>query len=387
MKNKTWFSMAAEKGKATISIYDEIGGWGVSAKGFRESLAEMGDISEIELRLNSPGGSVIDGFAIYNMLREHPAKVVAKIDGWAASMASIIAMAADVIEMPSNTWMMIHNPWTVAVGEADDLKRMAEILEKMENHALVAYQMHSTLAESEIKQLMNDETWMDGADAVEKGFADVLTDELEIAASVTGKKELNAPEAAMVWCKGEKMDEEKKDEVIDEPAVAEETNVDAAEVESDTTDGTELEPAAEKEVIEEVKEDAPEGAVKEKFDAAYDEGEAAGFERGKKEGETNAIAELAKLQDATDELQGDYDDTCVALETVEKLAEAKDAEIADLKGRLDKLTGGLSSEVATAEPQSFREAVKACGYEEARGKYPELYKADREYNKQHRRDK
>src|SRR5262245_51278548 len=114
---KTWYSIQAKKaGSAEIVIFDEIGVWGITAKAFYDELKALGDIREIMLRVNSPGGDVFDGLAIYNMLKSHKARVNVTIDGIAASIASIIAMAGDHITMPGNTFMFVHDPLAIVIG-------------------------------------------------------------------------------------------------------------------------------------------------------------------------------------------------------------------------------------------------------------------------------
>lgn len=404
MKNcKSWFSMLKNEGerKAVISIYDEIGGWGVTANMFRDALKSLGEIGDIELRINSPGGSVIDGFAIFNMLREHPARVVAKIDGWAASMASIIAMAADEIHMPSNTWMMIHNPWTGTMGDKEELRKMADILEKMEGHAVQAYQLHSKLSDKEIADLMNAETWMDGKEAVEKGFAEVLLDELEIAASVNNSKMLKAPQAAMAWV----TEKVKAEETETPPPPAEEP----AKVEEGTTDGTTATESADSQKDpEKPAEDkpadagAPAGSVLgtvpeagsitepakaaeqpdllKKCDEAYDAGESAGFERGKKETEGQLKSEMVQLKA---DLQAKREENSTLAVSVKGLQD----QVNELKGRLSKLGGGFGAsnmDFSTA-PARFEDALKTMEWDKARKQFPELYAQYRAFQKSQRK--
>ena len=186
MKNKTWFEIKALGSSAEISIYDEIGGWGVSAKDFMLSLKEIGAVTDITLRLNSPGGSVFDGMAIYNQLAAHKAEVTVYIDGLAASMASVIAMAGDLIVMPENAMMMIHNPWTLTAGDAEELRNNADLLDKIKSNMLGAYSKRTGKSEDEISALMDAETWFTGKEAVEQGFADESLQPLDVAASVRG---------------------------------------------------------------------------------------------------------------------------------------------------------------------------------------------------------
>lgn len=110
-RGSNWYSMkASAEDTADISIYEEIGGWGISARQFAEELTALGQVNHINLHIHSPGGDVFDGIAIYNLLKNHPASKTVYIDGLAASMASVIAMVGDPIIMPENAMMMIHQP-------------------------------------------------------------------------------------------------------------------------------------------------------------------------------------------------------------------------------------------------------------------------------------
>lgn len=180
--SKCWYEIKAKgAGVAEVLIYEEIGMWGVSAKQFARDLKDLGKISQIDLRINSPGGSVFDGNAIFNQIKQHPANVTVYIDGLAASMASVIAMAGDRIVMPENALMMIHNPWTVAIGDADELRKNADLLDKIKTTLVNAYG-RSMMTEDEIVEMMDAETWLTGEEAVEMGFADELEQEVALAA-------------------------------------------------------------------------------------------------------------------------------------------------------------------------------------------------------------
>lgn len=183
MPNK-WYDMKALANGATeIYVFDEIGYWGVTAKDFARDLKEVKPNGAIDLHINSPGGSVTDGIAIYNLLKNHPSTVNVIIDGLAASMASIIAMAGDTITMPENALMMIHNPWGGAMGDAEELRKTADVLDKMKSALISAYVNKTGKDAEEISALMDDETWMTGSEAVEMGFATQVTDEVLLAAS------------------------------------------------------------------------------------------------------------------------------------------------------------------------------------------------------------
>lgn len=180
---KSWYSIQAKADQAAeISIYDEIGYWGVTAKQFIGDLKAI-DATTIKLAINSPGGAVFDALAIYNALRQHPANVEVTIMGVAASAASVIAMAGDTVVMPENAFMMIHNPLNMAYGNADDLREMADVLDKIGASLVGIYAKRTGLPEDEIKALLDAETWLNAEEAVLKGFADELQPELNVAAS------------------------------------------------------------------------------------------------------------------------------------------------------------------------------------------------------------
>lgn len=198
MKKREWYSISAKADEeAEIYIYDSIGDSffsdSVSAKDFVNALRPL-DGSDIHLRINSPGGDVFDGTAIYNALIEHSGRVRVTIDGLAASMASVIAMAGETIVMPENAMLMIHDPWTMAVGSADEIRKTAEILDKAKIGLISAYK-RTGLSRDAISDLMTAETWMTGAEAVEKGFADEVTEPVRIAASADFPWIANRPEA------------------------------------------------------------------------------------------------------------------------------------------------------------------------------------------------
>ena len=180
---KTWYNMTAAEGEtsAEISIYDAIGSFDVNAKQFVDELKEI-NADTINLRINSPGGSVIDGNAMFNALQRHPAKVITHIDGLAASMASVLAMAGDEVHMADNALLMIHNPWTFSMGDADELRADADLLDKMSASILSSYGRSQYEAE-ELKNLMDEETWFTAQEAFDAGFVDHISTGLRAAAS------------------------------------------------------------------------------------------------------------------------------------------------------------------------------------------------------------
>lgn len=185
LKNFKGVFIRSQVTEADIWIYEEIGsGWfgGISAKQFADELKALGKISHINLRINSPGGDVFDGIAIYNILKQNSAKVTAHIDGLAASIASIIAMAGDEIRMAANASLMIHKAWGMVIGNATDMASMASTLIKLDGQIAGTYAKRTGKPFDEINQMMSDETWMNSAEALDYGFVDQVTEEMKLAA-------------------------------------------------------------------------------------------------------------------------------------------------------------------------------------------------------------
>jgi ATP-dependent Clp protease protease subunit len=184
-----WFEMKkAKNDEAEIVIYDEIGKsfWGedtVSAKQFIADLDALGDVNSIKVRINSPGGDVFDGVAIHNALKNHKATVTAQVDGIAASAASFIAMAADKITMPSNSFMLIHGASGFAMGGADDVRALADDLDRIDKSMTAAYAARSKSTQAKVKALMKEDRLMDAAEAKQLGFADEMIEPVEMTAN------------------------------------------------------------------------------------------------------------------------------------------------------------------------------------------------------------
>jgi ATP-dependent protease ClpP protease subunit len=161
---------AASTDVTEIDLYDEIGFWGVTASMMRSRLRDAkGDIT---LRINSPGGDVFDGVAIYNDLVAHQGKVRVEITGLAASIATIIAMAGDEIAIADNAFFMIHNSWVLTIGDRHDHQQSIDIMEKIDDSLARTYASRSKVGIRAVKQMMDDETWLTGKEAREQGFAD-----------------------------------------------------------------------------------------------------------------------------------------------------------------------------------------------------------------------
>ena len=191
----SWYTIRARASGAEVLIYDEIGAYGVSAKGFLAELGALPDDAPIDLRLNSPGGLVFDAVAIYNSLTRHAGTITVWIDGIAASAASYIAMAGDEIVMPENAFLMIHDPSGVVMGTAADMRDMAGTLDKIAASMTRGYAAKSGKPEDEIAALLSAETWFDAQDALEAGLATRMAEPVRIAASFDIGRFRNAPPA------------------------------------------------------------------------------------------------------------------------------------------------------------------------------------------------
>lgn len=173
--------------KGTVYLHDYIGsdmltGKGVSSRDLIEQLSRHGDLSDIELHINSAGGSAFDGIAMHNALKQHPAKVTVEIDSLAGSAASVVAMAGDTIRMATGSMLMIHNPKAVAAGESKDLRKRAEMLDRVRDSAIQIYAAKSGKTAEEIGPLLDAETWMNADEAREFGFVDEVVERPAIAA-------------------------------------------------------------------------------------------------------------------------------------------------------------------------------------------------------------
>ena len=194
-KENKWFDMSrktdaegAKMSEVEISIYDNIGGFGITANEFIDELKEIGDdVDTINVRIASGGGSIVEGNTIYNALKRHGAKVVTHVDSLAASMASVVAMAGDEIRMAQNALLMIHNPWTVSMGGAEQLRKDADLLDKMESNIRTSY-ARSLLSTEELDSAMEEETYYTAEEAKEAGFIDEIDGANLAAASIGDMK-------------------------------------------------------------------------------------------------------------------------------------------------------------------------------------------------------
>jgi ATP-dependent Clp protease protease subunit len=170
---------------AEILIYEDVGeGWfgGVSAKRFADDLRALGDVKTLDVRINSYGGDVFDGIAIYQQLVKHKAKVTTHIDGVAASIASVIAMAGTEIHIAEAGWLMIHDAWGMSVGNATEMRRQADLLDSVTGQIAGVYEARTKQPMPKLRSWMSEEKWFSASEALEVGFATNMAENLRMAA-------------------------------------------------------------------------------------------------------------------------------------------------------------------------------------------------------------
>lgn len=191
---KYWDFKAAADGVGELYIYGDIVSWiwddypeDTSATSFKRDLDALGDIKTLKLYINSPGGSVFEGVAIYNILKRHTARVIVTIDGLAASIASVIAMAGDEVRMPRNAMMMIHNPWTHTWGNASELRKAADDLDRIGGSMKESYLAKAVdkITSDKLTELLDAETWLSAQECFDFGLCDVIEEANQTAASVS----------------------------------------------------------------------------------------------------------------------------------------------------------------------------------------------------------
>jgi ATP-dependent Clp protease protease subunit len=174
------FKAADDQGEAEILIYDFIGyDWwtdtGITALAFRDQLQGLGDVKRLTVRINSPGGDVWDGMSIYNLLSQFQADTTVVIDGMAASVASLIAMAGDTVKAAEVSQLMIHDAWTVAIGNEQELRDLADVLAKVDQQVAETYALRSGSKNAkQFREIMNKDTYLTPQEALELGLIDEI---------------------------------------------------------------------------------------------------------------------------------------------------------------------------------------------------------------------
>ena len=215
---KEWYKIKNKSSEvADVYLFNDIGTFGITAQNFIDEIKEYED-TELNIHINSLGGEVFEGMAIYSIIQRRKAKTTVYIEGIAASIASVIALAADEVIMSENSLLMIHNAWGGTQGEAKDMRKQAEILEKITNEIAEVYVKKTKIPYNEIVEMMDEETWLTAEEAVALGFVDSISEPIKVAAkydvskyknitnkkveqilSLTKKREIKMTEELKTW--------------------------------------------------------------------------------------------------------------------------------------------------------------------------------------------
>ena len=214
--NKNWYNIKAEASSksADVYIFDEIGTFGLTAQSFIEEIKSYKD-TPMSLHINCVGGDVFEGMAIYNVLKKRTARTRVYIEGIAASMGSVIALAGDEVVMAENSLFMIHNAWGGAMGEATEIRKTAALLDKISGEIADIYTKKTNLPYNRVKEMMDEETWLSADEAYNLGFIDSISDAIKVAAKYDVSKFKNITDKEIqnklsVNLKSKKMTEELK---------------------------------------------------------------------------------------------------------------------------------------------------------------------------------
>jgi ATP-dependent Clp endopeptidase proteolytic subunit ClpP len=179
---KEWYKITNKTSDiADVYLFNDIGTFGITAQSFIDEIKEYED-KELNIHINSLGGEVFEGMAIYSIIQRRKAKTTVYVEGIAASIASVIALAADEVIMSENSLLMIHNAWGGTQGDAKDMRKQADVLDKITNEIAEVYVKKTRIPYNEIVEMMNEETWLTAEEAVALGFVDSISEPIKVAA-------------------------------------------------------------------------------------------------------------------------------------------------------------------------------------------------------------
>lgn len=233
---KRFYSLVQNGNEADINIFGDITSWPweelgeMSASNLSKQLEELKDVSAINVHISSYGGEVKEGLAIYNSLKNHKAKIRTYCDGFACSIASVIFMAGDERIMSKASLLMIHNAWTLVQGNADELRKQADDLDKITSASINAYMEHVNITEKKLKKLMDNETWLTYDEALEMGFATSIEKEEDSGINQSVKFKL------VDLIKQSQQAEDEEDEELVDVDDEDEENPETSEEETDDTE-------------------------------------------------------------------------------------------------------------------------------------------------------
>ena len=188
---KEWYKIQNNSSEiADVYLFNDIGTFGITAQNFIDEIKEY-DNQELNIHINSLGGEVFEGMAIYSVIQRRKAKTTVYIEGIAASIASVVALAADEVVMSENSLLMIHNAWGGSQGDAKDMRKQADVLDKITNEIAEVYVKKTQIPYNEIIRMMNEETWLTAEEAVALRFVDSISEPIKVAAKYDVSKYKN----------------------------------------------------------------------------------------------------------------------------------------------------------------------------------------------------
>lgn len=259
-----YYSLVKEGTTADISIYGDITSWAweelgeMSAVNLSRKLEELEGVEKINVYINSYGGEVAEGLAIYNSLKRHPAQVTTYCDGFACSIASVIFMAGSERIMNEASLLMIHNAWTYASGNAAELRKQAEDLDTITSASVKAYMADIGITEEELRELMDAETWLDPETALEYGFCTSINKTETKNPSQSARKKVMQMIMNPYQLEEETEETEETEEVETEEETEEEVPTEAEETEEEETAEDEEVDATDEEVADDTEEEEAE---------------------------------------------------------------------------------------------------------------------------------
>jgi ATP-dependent Clp endopeptidase proteolytic subunit ClpP len=215
---KEWYKIKNNASETSdVYLFNDIGTFGITAQSFIDEIKEY-DNKELNIHINSLGGEVFEGMAIYSIIQRRKAKTTVYIEGIAASIASVIALAADEVIMSENSLLMIHNAWGGTQGDARDMRKQADVLDKITNEIAEVYVKKTNIPYDKVIEMMNEETWLTAKEAVALGFVNSISEPIKVAAkydvsrfknitnkkvdtilSLTEKKKIKMTEELKTW--------------------------------------------------------------------------------------------------------------------------------------------------------------------------------------------
>lgn len=333
---QNWYEIKNSADKADIYIYGEVGGHEINAKTFIDELTNYKN-QELTIHINSTGGSVFDGLAIYNALKNHSKKVTTKVDGIAASIASVIAMAGDKIEMAENSLFMIHNPFAMSGGDAKELRKTATILDKIRNEIANIYASKSKHTSDHYISLMDVESWFNSTETLELGLINEISKPIKIENNYNFSNFIN-------------MNSEKLQTIINKNSdKMEDKNLNAEEIINETPEVKNEAENKEKSVLEKIKSLVGINPNNEHEEGHKEEADVADWQ-----GMETRIENLEKAVHKLEEAMGMKD---VEIENAKKEIEEKENIIENKSNEISKLKAGKTDVAPVADPEIIENKV------------------------------